>query len=63
MKIILIVVLIILILSVSISYSQVTNTNQPQRKVALVIGNGTYISSELANPENDAKEMKIALQI
>jgi uncharacterized protein (TIGR02145 family) len=62
MKISLIEILIILIFSVSISYSQVTNTSQPQGKVALVIGNGTYISSELANPENDAKAMKIALQ-
>jgi len=62
MKIILIEVLIILILSVSVSYSQIATTNQPQRKVALVIGNGTYVSSELANPENDAKAMKVALQ-
>jgi hypothetical protein len=37
-------------------------STQPQKKIALVIGNGSYISSELANPENDAKAMKIALQ-
>jgi uncharacterized caspase-like protein len=35
---------------------------QPQKRIALVIGNGNYRSSILANPENDAKAMKIALQ-
>lgn len=62
MKIILTGVLIILILSPSICYSQVLNSAQQEGKVALVIGNGSYISSELANPENDAKAMKVALQ-
>jgi uncharacterized protein (TIGR02145 family) len=42
--------------------AQIPIANQPQRKIALVIGNGSYISSELANSENDAKAMKVALQ-
>jgi uncharacterized protein (TIGR02145 family) len=37
-------------------------TQQPQKRIALVIGNGNYSSSTLANPENDAREMKVALQ-
>ena len=32
-----------------------------QKRIALVIGNGNYISSVLANPENDAREMKSIL--
>lgn len=35
---------------------------QQQRKIALIIGNGSYIKSVLANPENDARAMKVALQ-
>jgi hypothetical protein len=35
---------------------------QYQRKLALVIGNGNYKTSTLANPENDARSMKEALQ-
>jgi uncharacterized protein (TIGR02145 family) len=62
MKIILTGVLIIIILSPSVCYSQVSNSAQPGSKVALIIGNGSYISSELANPENDARAMKVALQ-
>ena len=36
--------------------------SKEQRKLALVIGNGNYLSSTLSNPENDARAMKIALQ-
>ena len=43
-------------------FSQNPNTTQPQKKIALVIGNGNYMSSILANPENDAKAMKVALE-
>ncbi|MGA1977669.1 MAG: FISUMP domain-containing protein [Bacteroidales bacterium] len=41
---------------------QSQNPAQPQKRIALVIGNGTYLFSILANPENDAKAMKTALQ-
>jgi hypothetical protein len=44
------------------THSQIPVQNQQQRKLALVIGNGNYISSTLANPENDAIAMKTALQ-
>jgi hypothetical protein len=33
-----------------------------ENRIALVIGNGIYNSSTLANPENDARAMKAALQ-
>jgi hypothetical protein len=33
-----------------------------QKRLALVIGNGNYLSSILANPENDARDMKAALE-
>ncbi len=33
-----------------------------QKKLALIIGNGSYQNSVLANPENDAREMKNILQ-
>jgi uncharacterized protein (TIGR02145 family) len=42
-----------------LTFSQ--TTQQPQKKIALVIGNGNYNFSILANPENDAKAMKDAL--
>ena len=38
------------------------NEVQPQKRIALVIGNGNYPSSTLANPENDAKAMSDVLQ-
>ena len=41
---------------------QAQTTLQPQKKIALVIGNGHYNFSTLANPENDAKAMQAALQ-
>jgi uncharacterized protein (TIGR02145 family) len=47
-----------------ISFSQNgSQTNSAsQKRLALVIGNGTYSSTILANPENDARAMKSALQ-
>ncbi len=41
------------------SSSKITNfeTNKPGKRIALVIGNGNYIGSILANPENDARSM------
>jgi hypothetical protein len=36
--------------------------HQNEKRIALVIGNGTYSSSILANPENDAKAMADILQ-
>jgi hypothetical protein len=46
------------------SSAQVSNQSliQFQKKMALVIGNGNYIQSILANPESDARAMKTALQ-
>lgn len=43
-------------------FSQNPDSTQPQKRIALIIGNGNYISSVLPNPENDAKAMKIALE-
>jgi uncharacterized protein (TIGR02145 family) len=37
--------------------SQTPNPTQLQKRIALVIGNGNYTSSILANPENDARSM------
>jgi WD40 repeat protein len=40
----------------------VSQTNvSTQKRIALVIGNGTYVNSILANPENDAREFKNVL--
>jgi uncharacterized protein (TIGR02145 family) len=52
-----ILVLITLALFPLYIHSQSSNLVQPQRKIALVIGNGSYLTSELANPENDARAM------
>lgn len=57
-RLITIVVLLFLPLFV---YSQ-SQKWQGQKKVALLIGNGNYSSSILANPENDARAMKMALE-
>jgi hypothetical protein len=46
----------------SIGYLNSQTAIQPQKKIALVIGNGNYNSSTLANPENDARAMQFALQ-
>jgi uncharacterized protein (TIGR02145 family) len=62
MKSRLILFLFVLVLLPLDIHSQLPIANQPQRKIALVIGNGSYISSELANSENDARAMKVALQ-
>lgn len=43
-------------------FSQIATQSQPQKKVALVIGNGNYASSILANPENDARSIATVLQ-
>jgi hypothetical protein len=45
-------------------FSQTTGQTaaQQQKRIALVIGNGNYLSGMLANPENDARAMKTALQ-
>lgn len=43
-------------------FSQSSTAIQPQKKIALIIGNGNYMSGMLANPENDAKAMKIVLE-
>jgi hypothetical protein len=45
-------------------HTQISNTsNQPsEKRIALVIGNGNYNSSTLANPENDARSMAEVLQ-
>lgn len=37
-------------------------TNSTTKKIALVIGNGNYLHSVLANPENDARALKAVLQ-
>jgi uncharacterized protein (TIGR02145 family) len=43
-------------------YSQSNGNPEPQKKIALVIGNGNYKSSVLANPENDGKAIAAVLQ-
>ena len=62
MKSRLIPILIALSLSQGAIYSQGTSQVQPQKRIALVIGNASYINSTLANPESDARSMKAALQ-
>lgn len=52
--ILLLIILAILPLNL---FSQDDAQTQPQKKIALVIGNGNYASSILANPENDARSM------
>jgi uncharacterized protein (TIGR02145 family) len=47
----------ILLFSVGLTGLQAQSTQQPQKKIALVIGNGNYSSGILANPENDARSM------
>jgi hypothetical protein len=43
-------------------HSQVSDTVLPSRKTALVIGNGNYLNSILANPENDARAVSGVLK-
>lgn len=42
--------------------SQVPQESQQLKKGALIIGNGNYLSSVLANPENDARSMEAVLR-
>ena len=62
MKSRIIIFLIFVAISPADILSQTSNSFQPQSKIALVIGNGNYLSGTLANPENDARAMKVALQ-
>ncbi len=43
-------------------HSQISDTVRIQKKAALVIGNGNYLASSLANPENDARAMARVLK-
>jgi hypothetical protein len=43
-------------------YSQLSDSVQVQKKAALVIGNGAYLSSMLTNPENDARAISGVLK-
>ncbi|MFN8240501.1 MAG: caspase family protein [Bacteroidales bacterium] len=49
--------LILTLLQASVIFSQGVNTSGKEKRLALVIGNGNYLSSVLSNPENDAKAM------
>jgi hypothetical protein len=64
MKALKMTILVFLILSLNFqnSFAQ-DNSINTERRIALVIGNGKYINSmELANPVNDARAMKKALE-
>jgi uncharacterized protein (TIGR02145 family) len=57
--------LMLLLLTPLSSFAQSTTqaTFQSQKRIALVIGNGNYLAGmPLANPENDARAIKAALQ-
>ena len=47
-----------------VSFSQNVSQNIPatQKRLALIIGNGSYSSTILANPENDARAIRTALK-
>lgn len=62
MKTWLLLILIVLLQFPLEIHSQVPNIIQQQRRIALVIGNGNYISSTLANPENDARAIDNVLR-
>jgi hypothetical protein len=62
MKNLLILILIIFAFPLSDIYSQNSDTIKLQKKAALVIGNGNYLSSVLSNPENDARAMENVLK-
>jgi hypothetical protein len=53
----LIILLLVLAFFPTDIYSQIPDTLRPQKKTALVIGNGNYPVSVLSNPENDARAM------
>jgi len=54
-KVLFLLLLIICIQSVSVSLAE-------EKRIALVIGNGAYRTSPLANPVNDAKDISGALK-
>ncbi|HPF01779.1 MAG TPA: caspase domain-containing protein [Bacteroidales bacterium] len=55
--------LLVFLVAFPLSGQSTTKQNiQQEKRLALVIGNGNYIGSTLANPENDARAMTIALQ-
>jgi uncharacterized protein (TIGR02145 family) len=58
----LILILIAFTLFSSDILSQISNPIQTQRRIALLIGNGNYSTSVLANPENDARAMAVVLK-
>jgi uncharacterized protein (TIGR02145 family) len=62
MKSSLLLILLTIILFPLDIHSQISNSMQPQRKIALVIGNGNYLTSVLSNPENDARAMTEVLE-
>ena len=62
MKTVIISLLAVLAMLPLDSFSQNSTQEQPQKKIALVIGNGNYSSSVLANPENDARSIASVLQ-
>ena len=53
--------LILLVLTIAVQVSGQAN-DQQEKRIALVIGNGNYIGSTLANPENDAHSMADVLK-
>jgi uncharacterized protein (TIGR02145 family) len=57
-----ILILIIIVMFQMDIVSQISQETVSQRKIALVIGNGNYFSSVLANPENDARAIADVLQ-
>jgi uncharacterized caspase-like protein len=60
--------LLTILLVIITSFFSLTHLNsqrviQPEKRIALIIGNGNYTAGmPLANPENDARAMKVALQ-
>jgi hypothetical protein len=58
-----IILLLLTVLFLTIKSLLAQNNNGPEKRLALVIGNGAYINAmELANPVNDARAMRDALQ-
>jgi uncharacterized protein (TIGR02145 family) len=57
-----ILILIVVVMFQMDIISQTSKGSLSQRKIALVIGNGNYTSSVLANPENDARAIADILQ-
>jgi uncharacterized caspase-like protein len=54
-------ILVLFVSSLLVGQSTSQQTAQQEKRIALVIGNGNYIGSILANPENDARAMKNVL--